>query len=180
MRVGVPKEIKVHEYRVGLTPPSVAELVANGHEVVVETQAGSGIDFTDVFEAKRALLAKFEGWAPELRALVEKAEGALVPRPLFTLPVGHRWAHRPGVTLLGDAAHLMLPAGEGANLAMFDGAELGKALVKHGDKVEAAVREYEEAMFPRSAKSAQESVDGLEYCFGARAPHGLVALFSGA
>jgi alanine dehydrogenase len=47
MRVGVPKEIKVHEYRVGLTPASVAELVAAGHEVIVETRAGSGIDLTD-------------------------------------------------------------------------------------------------------------------------------------
>jgi alanine dehydrogenase len=47
MRVGVPKEIKVHEYRVGLTPASVAEIVAAGHEVVVETTAGSGIDLDD-------------------------------------------------------------------------------------------------------------------------------------
>ena len=47
MRVGVPKEIKNHEYRVGLTPPSVAELVAAGHEVIVETKAGTGIDFED-------------------------------------------------------------------------------------------------------------------------------------
>jgi alanine dehydrogenase len=47
MRVGVPKEIKNHEYRVGLTPPSVAELVAAGHELFVETQAGMGIDFED-------------------------------------------------------------------------------------------------------------------------------------
>nr|WP_294850176.1 alanine dehydrogenase [uncultured Sphingomonas sp.] len=47
MRVGVPKEIKNHEYRVGLTPASVAELVAAGHEVFVETQAGTGIDFSD-------------------------------------------------------------------------------------------------------------------------------------
>ncbi|MBA3878381.1 MAG: alanine dehydrogenase [Sphingobium sp.] len=47
MRVGVPKEIKNHEYRVGLTPPSVAELVRAGHEVVVETRAGMGIDFED-------------------------------------------------------------------------------------------------------------------------------------
>src|SRR5436305_5956593 len=44
MRIGVPKEIKVHQYRVGLTPASVAELVAHGHEVVVETGAGNGID----------------------------------------------------------------------------------------------------------------------------------------
>ena len=47
MRVGVPKEIKNHEYRVGLTPASVSELVAAGHEVVVETDAGMGIDFSD-------------------------------------------------------------------------------------------------------------------------------------
>ena len=47
MRIGVPKEIKNHEYRVGLTPPSVAELVAAGHELIVETGAGLGIDFED-------------------------------------------------------------------------------------------------------------------------------------
>jgi alanine dehydrogenase len=47
MRVGVPKEIKVHEYRVGLTPASVAELTAAGHQVIVETKAGTGIDFSD-------------------------------------------------------------------------------------------------------------------------------------
>ena len=47
MRIGVPKEIKNNEYRVGLTPPSVAELVAAGHEVIVQTKAGNGIDFHD-------------------------------------------------------------------------------------------------------------------------------------
>jgi alanine dehydrogenase len=55
MRIGVPKEIKNHEYRVGLTPESVAELVANGHELFVETQAGSGIGAADdVYEAAGA------------------------------------------------------------------------------------------------------------------------------
>ena len=47
MRVGVPKEIKNHEYRVGLTPASVAELVAAGHELFIETHAGDGIDCPD-------------------------------------------------------------------------------------------------------------------------------------
>ena len=47
MRIGIPKEIKNHEYRVGLTPPSVAELVGAGHQCTVETMAGMGIDFTD-------------------------------------------------------------------------------------------------------------------------------------
>jgi len=47
MRIGVPKEIKVHEYRVGLTPQSVAELSGLGHQLLVETQAGAGIGFSD-------------------------------------------------------------------------------------------------------------------------------------
>ena len=47
MKIGVPKEIKNHEYRVGLTPGSVRELVLQGHEVMIETQAGSGVDFFD-------------------------------------------------------------------------------------------------------------------------------------
>jgi alanine dehydrogenase len=59
MRIGVPKEIKNHEYRVGLTPPSVAELVVSGHDVVVETGAGKGIDFEDAdyIEAGASILA---------------------------------------------------------------------------------------------------------------------------
>jgi alanine dehydrogenase len=47
MRIGVPKEIKNNEFRVGLTPASVAELVHAGHELFVETRAGSGIDCPD-------------------------------------------------------------------------------------------------------------------------------------
>jgi len=47
MRIGVPKEIKNHEYRVGLTPASVSELTAAGHQVFIQTQAGIGIDFSD-------------------------------------------------------------------------------------------------------------------------------------
>ncbi|MDQ4060262.1 MAG: alanine dehydrogenase [Pseudomonadota bacterium] len=47
MRIGVPKEIKDNEYRVGLVPASVAELVAHGHEVLVETEAGAGIGASD-------------------------------------------------------------------------------------------------------------------------------------
>ncbi len=58
MRIGVPKEIKVREYRVGLTPTSVRELVAHGHEVVVETGAGAGVGLEDAtYEAAGATVA---------------------------------------------------------------------------------------------------------------------------
>ncbi|HEU4961591.1 MAG TPA: alanine dehydrogenase [Sphingomonas sp.] len=69
MRIGVPKEIKNHEYRVGLTPPSVAELVAAGHEVIVETKAGSGIDFDD-----RDYVAAGARIVPDARAVFAEAD----------------------------------------------------------------------------------------------------------
>jgi 2-polyprenyl-6-methoxyphenol hydroxylase-like FAD-dependent oxidoreductase len=84
------------------------------------------------------------------------------------------------VTLLGDAAHLSAPNGEGANLAMYDGAELGKAIAAHPDDVEAALTEYERAMFPRSAAAAAEGTQLHELLFGDEAPHGLVKAFEQA
>ena len=100
---------------------------------------------------------------------------AIVPRPIYALPIGHAWSRVRGVTLLGDAAHLMSPfAGEGANLALLDGLELALALVKHGSDVEAALAEYEAALFPRSEQAAQQSADGLDYCCNAESPGGLV------
>ena len=86
----------------------------------------AGIDFTDAAAATARIAAEFDGWAPELTALITDGETAPVPRTIYALPDGHRWDRVPGVTLLGDAAHLMPPSGEGANLAMFDGAELGR------------------------------------------------------
>lgn len=79
MKIGVPKEIKVHEYRVGLTPPSVAELVAAGHEVYVETGAGLGIDFDD--SAYTAVGAKTLGTAAEVFAAADMIVKVKEPQP---------------------------------------------------------------------------------------------------
>lgn len=89
---------------------------------------------------------------------------------------GHRWDRTPGVTLLGDAAHLVPPNGEGANLAMLDGAKLGQVIAAHRGDVENALARYEQAMFPRAAEAAGEDVYGI--MLGDDAPHRWIAMMS--
>ncbi|MFD5873643.1 FAD-dependent monooxygenase [Streptomyces sp. NPDC060322] len=74
-------------------------------------------------------------------------------------PVGLTWPPKPDVTLVGDAAHLMPPVGEGANMALLDGALLALALVAHPGDVPAAIREYEREMFQRTGDAARMSAD---------------------
>lgn len=138
-----------------------------------------GIDLTDAEAAKAYVLDHFTGWDKSLRALVADADGPLIPRRIHALPVGHHWQRVPGVTLLGDAAHLMSPfAGEGANLALLDGAELGLALTARPGDTEAALAAYEDKMFPRSERSADESARNGVLLFRADAPQGLVDAFA--
>ncbi|GGV09652.1 hypothetical protein GCM10010245_18240 [Streptomyces spectabilis] len=114
----------------------------------------AAVDFTDAVAAAARIAQEYDGWAPELTALITAGRTAPVLRPLHALPDGHRWDRVPGVTLLGDAAHLTAPNGEGANLAMQDGAELGQALAAHPDDIETALTAYERGLFPRGAAAA--------------------------
>ncbi|HEY4458102.1 MAG TPA: NAD(P)/FAD-dependent oxidoreductase [Pseudonocardiaceae bacterium] len=118
--------------------------------------------------------AEFDGWAPELTALITNSDTPPVLRRLYTLPPDHRWDPAAGVTLLGDAAHLMPPNGEGANLAMLDGAELGQAIAAHPDDLATALVEHEQAMFTRAAAQAEEE-DIYPIMFGPDAPHSMTA-----
>ncbi|WP_406265149.1 FAD-dependent oxidoreductase [Streptomyces sp. NBC_00191] len=106
------------------------------------------------------LLKIFDGWHESLLHLLRYSDSGFVNRPLFALPVPHTWEHTPGVTLLGDAAHLMPPLGLGANLAMLDGTDLAHALVTE-PTLDDGVRAYESIMLPRSAEAAKGCAEGL-------------------
>jgi 2-polyprenyl-6-methoxyphenol hydroxylase-like FAD-dependent oxidoreductase len=136
------------------------------------------IDFSDPATALTRVAKEFDGWAPELTALITDGETDPVPRPIHALPVGHRWDRVSGVTLIGDAAHLMIPSGEGANLAMFDGAELGRAIAANPGDIEAALTAYEKDLFPRSASEAAEAEEVSKVCLGPKAPQSLIDFFT--
>ncbi|MFI0966412.1 FAD-dependent oxidoreductase [Streptomyces sp. NPDC021080] len=140
------------------------------------------VDFTDPDPdiAKRTALELLDGWAPELRALVANADSGMIARRINALPPTLTWPRTPGVTLLGDAAHVMSPfAGEGANLAMFDGSRLAAAVADHPGDTEAALAAYESAMFAGAHASAADSAENLQTIFSDGAAKNLAAMFTG-
>ncbi|MFD8911887.1 FAD-dependent oxidoreductase [Streptomyces sp. NPDC059575] len=112
--------------------------------------ATSGIPFDDPAAARARLIELLPGWDSRFTALIAACDDTVVPRSITMLPVGLTWPSAPDVTLVGDAAHLMPPTGEGANMALLDGALLGLALAAHPDDFPAAVKEYEREMFERT------------------------------
>lgn len=138
------------------------------------------IDFTNAQEVKAKIAGEFPGWSPLLLSLITESDSAPVARKIHALPDGLRWKRIPGVTLVGDAAHLMPPSGEGANLAMLDGAELGQAIAAHPEDVESALAVYEEKMFARSEAEAKDAREIVDLCLGDRAPYGLIEFFKSA
>ena len=135
------------------------------------------IDFSDRALAVARIAEEFGDWATDLKALITGSDIDPVRRPISSLPVEHRWPRIPGVTLLGDAAHLMAPTGEGANLAMYDGAELARFLLAHPQDIEAALSAFEEEMFQRSFTEAAQAGPMQEMLFGSNTPQTLVDFF---
>ncbi|MGW8360711.1 FAD-dependent oxidoreductase [Streptomyces wedmorensis] len=141
--------------------------------------ATSGIPFDDPAAARARLIDLLPGWDPRFAALIEACDDTVVPRAISTLPVGLTWPSTPGVTLLGDAAHLMPPVGEGANMALLDGALLGLALAGRPDDFPSAVEEYEREMFERTGAAARMSAELQEVLMSPDAARRMLAFFQG-
>ncbi|MCX4664986.1 FAD-dependent oxidoreductase [Streptomyces uncialis] len=139
--------------------------------------ATSGIPFDDPAAARARLIELLPGWDPRFTALIAACDDTVVPRSITTLPVGLTWPSAPDVTLVGDAAHLMPPVGEGANMALLDGALLGRALATHPDDFPTAVKDYEREMFTRTGAAARLSADLQELLMSPDAAQHMLAFF---
>ncbi|WP_329122117.1 FAD-dependent oxidoreductase [Streptomyces sp. NBC_01465] len=139
--------------------------------------ATSRIPFDDPAAARARLIDLLPGWDPRFTALIAACDDTVVPRALTTLPVGLTWPSTPGVTLIGDAAHLMPPVGQGANMALLDGALLGRALAACPEDFPAAVEAYEREMFERAGAAARMSADMQELLMSPDAAQKLLAFF---
>lgn len=146
-------------------------------------------------EVKDALLQSdeyFATWAPKMKDLIATAcdeeglEKTADIAPLYRLPVGHRWEHRRGATLVGDAAHLMTPfAGEGVNLALWDALDLARVLVAvqvqdaaaWQEALEARVRKFEDGMLTRAQAKAEETARNQDMMMGEDGARKLAELF---
>jgi 2-polyprenyl-6-methoxyphenol hydroxylase-like FAD-dependent oxidoreductase len=142
--------------------------------------ATSAIPFGDPPAARARLIDLFAGWHPRFTALIAACDDTIVPRSIAALPVGLTWPSTPGITLLGDAAHLMPPVGQGANMALLDGALLGLALAAHPDDVPAAVAGYEREMFDRTGAAARQSARMQEMLSAPDASQQILAFFQPA
>ncbi|MGW6282498.1 FAD-dependent oxidoreductase [Kribbella sp. NPDC055071] len=139
-------------------------------KVAVSMHAAPDLKPADVAELS-------DEWAPQFHRLLAAWGEPFAAVPAYVLPVDMTWPRRSGVTLLGDAAHLMPSVGEGANSAMLDAAELGQAIAAHPDDLDAALEAYEPAMQARATKTAEMSAMVADLMFGPDAAQKVLRFF---
>lgn len=121
----------------------------------------SRIDFDESDAVYDWLVQYYHDWNPVFFTLF-KACTRFVPRPLNYFPPDQHWDAKANVTLIGDAAHLMPPSGEGVNTAMLDALDLCECLTSSAyTNVHDAIAAYEERMRARGRLLAEEALEGI-------------------
>ena len=140
----------------------------------------NGVDRKTPAEMREAMLKDYSTWCEELRELIRNCDDDIEARALYMMPPGARWAHVPGVTLIGDAAHLMTPfSGEGVNIALLDSLVLAQAIVANPTDLPAATKEYEGKMFEYAKQMTQKTFDSLQHRFEPGGIQDFLALLGG-
>ena len=124
----------------------------------------SGLNFNDKAEILEWFKKEYPEWSNSWYELFENVSTGFIPRPINCMPLDQNWKTLPNVTIIGDAAHVMPPfAGEGANMAMRDALDLSECLTsdKH-TTIQEAIANYENMMWERASKAAQESLENGE------------------
>lgn len=122
----------------------------------------SGIDFNNSEEVYAYLVKFYEGWNPAFFTLF-KACTSFVPRPLNYFPLDQKWDAKSNITIIGDAAHLMPPSGEGVNTAMLDALDLSECFTSgEFNNIQAAIAAYEKRMRARAVILGEEALEGIK------------------
>ncbi|OJK02596.1 hypothetical protein ASPACDRAFT_57602 [Aspergillus aculeatus ATCC 16872] len=125
---------------------------------------------SDPGAVRAAQIREFRDYAPELVDFIAHAgvDSPVASRSFYTLPAGFRWDHRPGLTLVGDAAHVICPfTGEGVNQALTDVLQLAQALgaVVRASDLDSALVKYETELFARAAVFQKRAQDVAQMMF---------------
>lgn len=121
-----------------------------------------GYDSQDLAEVKKAMAKELEHWGPEFHKALDATQGETSTRSLWRLPIGQKWQHKSGVTIIGDAAHLMTPhAGEGVNQALEDAMLLARVILKaqSSEELDEQISTFESEMIARVEKLQQLAWD---------------------
>jgi 2-polyprenyl-6-methoxyphenol hydroxylase-like FAD-dependent oxidoreductase len=142
-----------------------------GWKADVNFAIASGIDFKNVKQVLEWFKTAFASWDTMWLELFEHEQTQFIPRPLNGMPLDQYWETQPNITLLGDAAHLLPPNGEGVNTAMLDALELSENLTsgKFTD-LKSAMAHYEKQMFARFVEEGKVTSDFMDWTYS---PDGL-------
>lgn len=135
-------------------------------EVPERWPAEEAFDLDQTDDVLAAVKAAYSDWDPDLLEKLTQIDEGFQRWPLSAMPVGHRWDTVPGLTMIGDASHVMPPfTGKGVNLALFDALELAEALTTRGHAdLREALEVFEAGMQAQTQRETAECLDvGLAY-----------------
>lgn len=131
----------------------------------------NGIDLKNIKEVEDWFKKEFNGWDDCWLELFEDEQTEFLERPLYGMPLDQQWETQNNITLLGDAAHLLPPNGEGVNSAMLDALVLSENLTNGAFKdLKSAIVDYEKQMFTRFANEGKETAEMMDFMYS---PDGL-------